>query len=98
MSEEEHFVWSAFFVPEDYGYRNQYEFVLWYGEVLERHILMGWKETILFLAMRPSVLNSLTGTGIDLRLFFDELHWRLTISVNIRIPTTYVSDYENSAF
>ena len=34
----------------------------------------------------------------DLRPFFDELHWRLTITVNIRTPTTYDSDYESSAF
>ena len=45
-----------------------------------------------------SAVNSLTGTGAYTRHFFDELHWRLTIYVNIRTPTTYLSDYESSAF
>ena len=44
------------------------------------------------------VFNSLTGTGAYMRQFFDELYWRLTISVSSRTPTTCVSGYESSAF
>ena len=43
-------------------------------------------------------INSLTGMVAYMRPFFDELHWRLTISVNIKAPTTYIGDYERSAF
>ena len=45
-----------------------------------------------------AAVNSLTGNGAYMCHFFDELHWRLTISMNTRTPTTYVSDYEMSTF
>ena len=57
--------------------------------------LIGTRASIFFLI---AFVNSLTGNGSCTSHFFDELHWRLTISVNIRTPTTYVSDYERFAF
>ena len=44
------------------------------------------------------VVNSLMGMDVDLRPFFVELHQRLTISVNIRTPTTHLSGYDMPAF
>ena len=44
------------------------------------------------------VINSLISMGLYVSPFFDELHSRLTISVNIRTPTTYLSGYESSTF
>ena len=43
-------------------------------------------------------INSLTGMDVDLRPFFDELHSRLRIYVNIWTPETCGNDYERSAF
>ena len=45
-----------------------------------------------------NLLNSLTSMDAYMRPFFDELHWRLRIYVNIWTPETCGNDYERSAF
>ena len=63
----------------------------WYGQNVWRMIL----ESFLFIhdLLEPKLreeFNSLTGMGAYMHSFFNELHCRLTMYVNIRTPTTYV--------